>query len=122
MKINTDDISLKKFLNTLCHNCLTEHVSAVFLPESIAEIILNNVNLHNESIDFLSENSTLETKKLTSLLEEASDEKIIALMNYLFSKKLLIDSLLEYTDEYAREEIIENQLNWNCNVGDSIFL
>lgn len=30
MNISSDDHSFKQFLNTLCHNCLTEHVAVNF--------------------------------------------------------------------------------------------
>ena len=121
MKISTDDHSFKQFLNTLCHNCLTEHVAVNFLPETIAEIIVDTPHLHQECIDYLIENKTREGVKLSSLLEEKYDEEIIELMKFLFSKKLLIEILIQYTDEYAREDIIENQLNWNSFTGENNF-
>jgi len=36
-------------------------------------------------------------------------------MTHLFSKKLVVDMLLECTDEYAREDIIYNQNFWHEN-------
>jgi hypothetical protein len=31
MNISTDDHSFKKFLNTVCHNCLTEQIQLILI-------------------------------------------------------------------------------------------
>jgi mannitol/fructose-specific phosphotransferase system IIA component (Ntr-type) len=53
---------------------------------------------------------------LAKELNVANEETIIELMVQVFSKKLIIDTLLEYTDEDARIDIIENQNSWNKQI------
>jgi hypothetical protein len=117
-KIKTDDQSFKKFLNALCHDCLLEHARENLLPEVIAHVILENQHLHKDSFEIIT-NSEINAPTfliedlLKPLLEEQEDDAIIELMIELFSKKLIVNTLLEYSDEYARLEIIENQNSWN---------
>ena len=116
--IETDDNSFRQFLNSVCHNCLIEHVSANLLPEVIAQIIIDHPYWHKDSFEILTESEvhlpdTVILDLLKPLFDRAEDEALLILMNQLFSKKLMIDSLIEYTDEYARMDIIENQNMWN---------
>ena len=117
-KIKTDDQSFKKFLNSLCHDCILEHARENLLPEIIANVILENQHLHKDSIEIIT-NSEINAPAfliedlLKPLLEKQEDDAIIGLMTELFSKKLIVNTLLEYSDEYARLDIIENQNSWN---------
>ena len=112
--ITTDDASFREYLNGLCHDCLSEHVAANFLPEVITDILLNNEQMRRECAEFLmgSKNLLSATDELRTVLENSSDEEIIQLMKTLFSKKALIDALMEYTDEGTREDIFLNQEEW----------
>jgi hypothetical protein len=117
-KIKTDDQSFKKFLNSLCHECLIEHARENLLPEVIAHVILENQYLHKDSFEIIT-NSEINAPAfliedlLKPLLEKAEDDSIIELMIDLFSKKLIVNTLIEYSDEYSRLDIIENQNSWN---------
>jgi hypothetical protein len=117
-KIKTDDQSFKKFLNSLCHEFILEHARENLLPEVIAHVILENQHLQKDSFEIIT-NSEINTPAfliedlLKPLLKKQEDDAIIELMIELFSKKLIVNTLLEYTDEYARLEIIENQNSWN---------
>jgi len=117
-KIKTDDLSFTKFLNALCYDCLLEHVRENLLPEVIANVILENQHLHKDSFEIIT-NSEINAPAfliedlLKPLLEKAEDDAIIELMIELFSKKLIVKTLLEYSDEYARLDMIENQNSWN---------
>ena len=117
-KIKTDDLSFKKFLNSLCHDCILEHARENLLPEVIAHVILENQHLHKDSFEIIT-NSEINAPTfliedlLKPLLEKQEDDAIIELMIELFSKKLIVNTLLEYSDDYARLDIIENQTSWN---------
>jgi hypothetical protein len=117
-KIKTDDLSFKKFLNALCHECLIEHARENLLPEVITNVILENQYLQKDSFEIIT-NSEINApaffieELLKPLLEKAEDDTIIELMIELFSKKLIVKTLLEYSDEYARLDMIENQNSWN---------
>jgi hypothetical protein len=117
-KIKTDDQSFKKFLNSLCHDCLIEHARENLLPEIIAQVILENQHLHKDSLETITHSEIegpafLMKDLLKPLLIKAEDETIVELMIELFSKKLIITTLLDYSDEYARLDIIDNQNSWN---------
>ena len=113
-KIKTDDQSFKKFLNALCHDCLIEHARENLLPEVIANVILQNQHLHKDSFEIITNSEItapafLIEDLLKPLLEKTEADTIIELMIELFSKKLIVKTLIEYSDEYARLDIIENQ-------------
>jgi len=117
-KIKTDDQSFKKFLNSLCHDCLIEHARENLLPEIITQVILENQHLHKDSLETITHSEIegpafLMKNLLKPLLIKAEDETIVELMIELFSKKLIITTLLDYSDEYARLDIIDNQNSWN---------
>ena len=117
-KIKTDDQSFKKFLNALCHDCLIEHARENLLPEVIANVILQNQHLHKDSFEIITNSEItapafLIEDLLKPLLEKTEADTIIELMIELFSKKLIVKTLIEYSDEYARLDIIENQNSWD---------
>jgi hypothetical protein len=117
-KIKTDNQSFKKFLNSICHDCLIEHARENLLPEVITHVILENQHLHKDSLETITHSeiegpALLMKDLLKPLLEKAEDETIVELMIELFSKKLIITTLLDYSDEYARLDIIDNQNSWN---------
>ena len=117
-KIKTDDQSFKKFLNALCHDCLIEHARENLLTEVIANVILENQHLHKDSFEIITNSEItapafLIEDLLKPLLEKTEADTIIELMIELFSKKLIVKTLIEYSDEYARLDIIENQNSWD---------
>jgi len=121
----TDDSSFREYLHSICMNCLIEHAKAILFYEVINEVILENEYLHKDCLFKLTHTkSDLVGKplkfELTSELNKAEEETIIELIGEVFSKKLIIDTLIEYTDEGAREDLIYNQNEWNkintCNI------
>ena len=117
-KIKTDDQSFKKFLNSLCHEFILEHARENLLPKVITHVILENQHLQKDSFEIIT-NSEINTPVfliedlLKPVREKQEDDAVIELMIEVFSKKLIVNTLLEYTDEYTRLEIIENQNSWN---------
>lgn len=116
--IKTDELSFRKFLNSLCLEDIIEHARENLMPEVISAIILENQHLHKDSFEIIT-NSEINAPAfliedlLKPLLEKQEDDTIIELMIELFSKKLIVNTLLNYTDEYTRLDIIENQNSWN---------
>jgi len=113
----TDDVSFRDYLNSICLNSLFEHARATMLYEIIIEIMLRYDYLYNDCITFLDKDMTFDKNKslrenLEDALNELDEECIKDIMTHLFSKKLVVDMLLECTDEYAREDIIYNQNYW----------
>ncbi len=112
--IKTDDQSFKKFLNALSHDRIVEHARKNLLPARITHVIMENQYLQKDSFEILT-NSEIKApaffieELLKPLLEKQEDAAITELMIALFSKKLMVDTLLKYADEYARLAIIEHQ-------------
>jgi hypothetical protein len=52
---------------------------------------------------------------LEKSLERIPEEELVDLMCELFSKRLMINTIIECTDKYAREDIIYNQNFWREN-------
>lgn len=117
---STDDVSFRDYLNSICLNSLFEHARATMLYEIIIEIILRYEYLYDDCITFLDKDMSFDKNKslkenLEDALNELDEEYIKDIMTHLFSKKLVVDMLLECTDEYAREDIIYNQNYWHEN-------
>lgn len=116
--IKTDDRSFKKFLYALSHDCIVEHARKNLLSARIAHVIMENQYLQKDSFEILT-NSEIKAPAflikefLKPLLEKQDGAAITELMVALFSKKLMVDTLLKYADEYARLAIIEHQNAWN---------
>lgn len=116
----TDDASFRTYLNSICLNSLFEHARATLPYEIIIEIMLRYDYLYEDCISFLDKDISFDKNKpLKENLEEAltllDEEYIKEIMTHLFSKKLVVDMLLECTDKYAREDIIYNQNYWHEN-------
>ena len=120
----TDDVSFRAYLNALCHNTVFEHARETILPDIIIEIMLRYENLYQDyifllaelGIDIDSENKASLKETLESELNNIDENDMKEIMLQLFSKKLVIDMILECTDQYAREDIIYNQNYWNEGV------
>jgi len=116
--IKTDDQSFKKFLNALSHDCIVQHARENLFSARIAQVIIENQYLQKDSFEMLT-NSEIKAPAflikefLKPLLEKQDDATMTELMVALFSKKLMVDTLLKYADEYARLAIIEHQHSWN---------
>ena len=116
----TDDASFRNYLNSICLNSLFEHARATMPYEIIIEIMLRYDYLYEDCISFLDKDISFDkNKSLKENLEEAlnqlDEEYIKEIMTHLFSKKLVVEMLLECTDKYAREDIIYNQNYWHEN-------
>lgn len=116
----TDDVSFRNYLNSICLNSLFEHARATMLYEIIIEILLRYDYLYDDCITFLDKDISFDKNKslkenLEDALNELDEEYIKDIMTHLFSKKLVVDMLLECTDQYAREDIIYNQNYWHEN-------
>ena len=116
----TDDASFRTYLNSICLNSLFEHARATMPYEIIIEIMLRYDYLYDDSISFLDKDISFDKNKpLKENLEEAlnllDEEYIKEIMTHLFSKKLVVEMLLECTDKYSREDIIYNQNYWHEN-------
>lgn len=119
-KQKTDDKSFRDYLNSICLNSLFEHARATMLYEIIIEILLRYDYLYDDCMTFLDKDMIFDKNKslkenLEDALNELDEEYIKDIMTHLFSKKLVVDMLLECTDEYAREDIIYNQNYWHEN-------
>jgi hypothetical protein len=116
----TDDVSFRDYLNSICLNSLFEHARATMLYEIIIEIMLRYDYLYDDCITFLDKDVSFDKNKslkenLEDALNELDEEYIKDIMTHLFSKKLVVDMLLECTDKYSREDIIYNQNYWHEN-------
>ena len=119
-KIKTDDISFSLFLSTMDTNALTEIVRENLNSEVVVKVILENDDLQNDCITILFNDEmnlppAFKKKMLAEELNLSEDDEIMNYMSLLFSKRLMINTIIECTDEYAREDIIYNQNFWREN-------
>ena len=124
-KIKTDDASFGYYLSKLDHNSLFSHASENMLPDAIIDVIMTYEHMQIDLVKIMfKDDITLPEKLRTTMLREElelKEEKYILLfMDLLFSKKEIIDMLLEYSDEDARLSIIENQNEWDKPCDQSI--
>ena len=119
-KIKTDDISFSLFLSKMDTNALTEIVRENLNSEVVVKVILENDDLQNDCITILFNDEmnlppAFKKKMLAEELNLSEDDEIMNYMSLLFSKRLMINTIIECTDEYAREDIIYNQNYWREN-------
>ena len=106
---------------------MIEHVKENILPEVMVDIILENENLQNDCIailfkDDINLSSKLRYSLLVKELSASDDDVIISYMSLLFSKKTIINMLIEYTDESTRLDIIDNEnMGQKPNINDIIY-
>jgi len=117
-KIKTDDISFGLFLSTMDTNALTEIVRENLNSEVVVKVILENDDLQNDCITILFNDeinlpTAFKKKMLAEELNLSEDDEIMNYMSLLFSKKMIINTILEYSDEGARLDIIETLNSWN---------
>jgi len=117
-KIKTDDISFGLFLSTMDTNALTEIVRENLNSEVVVKVILENDDLQNDCITILFNDeinlpTAFKKKMLVEELNLSEDDEIMNYMSLLFSKKMIINTILEYSDEGARLDIIETLNSWN---------
>ena len=116
-KIKTDDISFSLFLSTMDTNALNEIVRENLNSEVVVKVILENDDLQNDCITILFNDEmnlppAFKKKMLAEELNLSEDDEIMNYMSLLFSKRLMINTIIECTDKYAREDIIYNQNFW----------
>jgi hypothetical protein len=125
-QIKTDDLSFGTYLSKIDHNYLLEHVYENILPECVVNFILNKPHIIDECLSLLLEKDiSLPPKTKAYLIKDAMEdnEELVRLcIDLLFSKKALIDMLLEYLDEDARIDLIENQTEWEKPNSENINL
>ena len=119
-KIKTDDISFSLFLSTMDTNALNEIVRENLNSEVVVKVILENDDLQNDCITILFNDEmnlppAFKKKMLAEELNLSEDDEIMNYMSLLFSKRLMINTIIECTDKYAREDIIYNQNFWREN-------
>ena len=119
-KIKTDDISFGLFLSTMDTNALVEIVRENLTSEVVVKVILENDDLQNDCITILFNDEmnlppAFKKKMLAEELNLSEDDEIMNYMSLLFSKRLMINTIIECTDKYAREDIIYNQNFWRGN-------
>ncbi len=117
-KIKTDDISFGLFLSTMDTNALIEIVRENLNSEVVVKVILENDDLQNDCItilfnDDMNLSPAFKKKMLAEELNLSEDDEIMNYMSLLFSKKMMINTILEYSDEGARLDIIETLNSWN---------
>jgi hypothetical protein len=117
-KIKTDDISFGLFLSTMDTNALIEIVRENLNSEVVVKVILENDDLQNDCITILFNDeinlpTAFKKKMLVEELNLSEDDEIMNYMSLLFSKKMIINTILEYSDEGARLDIIETLNSWN---------
>ena len=115
--IKTDNLSFGLYLSKIDHNTLVEHARENMFPGAIIDVILENEHLLDDCITILFKKEiSLPIKLKRSMLSEelalTDADTIIEYMILLFSKKNIINMILEYTDEDARLDIIANQESW----------
>ena len=119
-KIKTDDISFGLFLSTMDTNALIDIVRENLNSEVVVKVILENDDLQNDCITILFNDEmnlppAFKKKMLAEELNLSEDDEIMNYMSLLFSKRLMINTIIECTDKYAREDIIYNQNFWREN-------
>ena len=116
----TDDASFRTYLNSICLNSLFEHARGLMFPDLIIQIILKHEYMYadcfkSDSIDKSIQPKDYKKELLENSLESIPEEELVELMCELFSKRLMINTIIESTDKYAREDIIYNQNFWHEN-------
>ena len=116
----TDDATFRDYLNSICLNSLFEHARGLMFPDLIIQIILKHEYMYEDCFKSDSMDKSLQPKDynkelLEKSLERIPEEELVDLMCELFSKRLMINTIIECTDEYAREDIIYNQNYWHEN-------
>ena len=119
-KQKTDDKSFRAYLNAICLNSLFEHARGLMFPDLIIQIILKHEYMYEDCFKSDSMDKSLQPKDynkelLETSLERIPEEELVDLMCELFSKRLMINTIIECTDKYAREDIIYNQNFWREN-------
>jgi hypothetical protein len=118
INFKTDNQSFKEYLHSLCPEYLIEHAKTNLFYEVINDVILENDYLHKYCLSRLNKTRSKASEKriksvLKTKLKKANEELSVQLMCELFPKNLIIETLVDYTDDDARENIIYNQYTWN---------
>jgi hypothetical protein len=118
INLKTDDQSFKEYLHSLCPENLIEHAKTNLFYEVINDVILENDYLHKYCLSRLNKTRSKASEKriksvLKTKLKKADEELSVRLMCEVFPKYLIIETLVDYTDDDAREDILYNQYLWN---------
>ena len=107
----TDDVSFGLYLSKIDHNTLHQLTINQIKAEDIIDEILKHEYLQIDCLNIIcGDEMPLPPKIREEMLKEElllSDDPTIHLyMDVLFSKKIIIDLLVEHTNETGREKII----------------
>jgi hypothetical protein len=107
----TDDVSFGLYLSKIDHNTLHQLTINQIKAEDIIDEILKHEYLQIDCLNIIcGDDMPLPPKIREEMLKEElllSDDPTIHLyMDILFSKKIIIDMLVEHTNETGREKII----------------
>ena len=119
MENKTDDQSFKSFLNSLNREDLMEHASNNFFYIVIIDLLMEQEENYNDYLLFLKGSVIGNTpeeirEQVKKALDEAEEETIISTMVEFTPKRKIIEALMD-TDEGTRQDIIDNQNNWDEN-------
>ena len=123
----TDDASFRIYLNQISRCSLFEHGKANLVSDLLVQIMLRYDYLCADCREVLQSNyqveaPSLDKADLEALLLSLPEETLTELMCQTFSKQLLINTLLECSDSYAREDIIYNQEFWDKGLNHNDYL
>jgi hypothetical protein len=123
----TDDASFRIYLNQISRCSLFEHGKANLVSDLLVQIILRYDHLCADCREVLQSNYQVEAPSsdkaaLEALLLNLPEETLTDLMCQTFSKQLLINTLLECSDSYAREDMIYNQEFWDKGLNHKDYL
>ena len=115
--IKTDDLSFGLYLSKIDFNSLLEHARENILPDVIVDVILEHEHLQNDCLQiiFKQKISLPEKLRMKMLKEELlayEEEQLRFYMGLLFSKKNIINMLIEYLDEDGRRDLIDTHEEW----------
>lgn len=116
----TDDRSFRSYLNKINLEDLKRHAEETILSDAMIEFILNHKHLQDSCYKILLKqskqalNSNLQ-KSLETALESLNEYELKKMIGQILPKTMIIDLLLEYTDEDARIDIMDSQNDWDKN-------
>ena len=121
MKSKLDDESFVKLLQSISLEDLQEHASVnlfgdisfdilILQKENYSDYLLNTDNLTTD------EEPEKLVEKVTESLKILDKEALTDLMIAFTPEELLIKHLVEYCDEDARIDILENQSTWDSTI------
>lgn len=121
MKSKLDDESFVKLLQSISLEDLQEHASVNLFGDISFDILIlqkENYSDYLLNTDYLTTDEEPEklVEKVTASLKILDKEALTDLMIAFTPEELLIKHLVEYCDEDARIDILENQSTWDSTI------